>query len=73
MEHPVPMSWPQEPEFDGGTMAFFHIDWKCPTDGALAVVITPQTPVPTGFDWRQWTGRREQSASAAAEAKLADR
>jgi hypothetical protein len=70
MGHRVPDGWPQEPELDGGTLVFFHIDWHLVPGKPLEFRITQQTPEPTGFDWRGWVGRSEESARPVGEARL---
>jgi hypothetical protein len=73
MGEPVPRTWPAEPEFDGGTIAFFHIDWHYEPGSPLVPVLTPQTPEHTGFAWQQWVGRRAESELPTGTAKLTDR
>jgi hypothetical protein len=68
--HPVPDSWPDEPELDGGTLAFFHVDWQLAADETIELSITQPTPEPTGFDWRQWVGRDAEDAKPIGEARL---
>ena len=70
MEHRVPDSWPQEPELDGGTLAFFHVDWRLLPGKPVELRITKQTPEATGFDWRGWVGRSEEAAGPVGEARL---
>jgi FtsP/CotA-like multicopper oxidase with cupredoxin domain len=70
MEHAVPESWPQEPELDGGSLAFFYIDWRWAEGKTVEVQITPRTPEPTGFDWHGWVGRPEESVEPVGAARL---
>lgn len=69
MEHPVPKNWPQEPELDGGTLAFFHIDWNLTPGRPVEFEISPRTPEPTGFDWRTWVGRSDEYEDPIGEAR----
>jgi hypothetical protein len=73
MGEPVPRTWPSEPEFDGGTIAFFHVDWHDEPGSPFTPVLTQRTPELTEFDWRQWVGRRAEAESPVGMAKLADR
>jgi hypothetical protein len=73
MNHRVPDSWPDEPEFDGGTMAFFHIDWQYKLGKPFRPIISQQTPEHTGFDWPTWIGREEESTQAVGKPRLMDR
>lgn len=54
MGEPVPKGWPKSMEYDGGTIAFFHIDWRHQPGEPLGLTITQKAPPePTGFNWRE--------------------
>ncbi|MHC4201399.1 MAG: hypothetical protein ACYSU0_15520, partial [Planctomycetota bacterium] len=70
----APKGWSDAPEFDGGTVAFFRIDWRYAPGEPFHPVATQETPREhTGFDWRRWIGRPEQSAKPVGKARLVDR
>lgn len=72
--HRVPQSWPKEPEFNGGSIAMFHVDWQYQPGTSFQPVLTQHTPPEhTGFDWREWIGRTEPSEKPMGEARLVDR
>jgi len=74
MGHRVPDTWPKEPEFNGGTIALFHVDWRYEPGTPCQLAIAQQRPPShTGFDWREWVDRRKQSERPLGEARLADR
>ena len=74
MGHRMPESWPKEPEFNGGSIAFFHVDWQYQPGTPFQPVITHQRPPEhTGFDWREWIRRTEPSEKPVGEARLVDR
>jgi len=52
--HPPPPSWPRTPEYAGGVLAYFEIDWET-TGGSLRASVRHLKPtVGTGFDWAAW-------------------
>jgi len=74
MRRPVPATWPQEPEFDGAAIGFFHIDWRWQPGGPLVAAITQHRPPGhTDFGWREWVCRISGSFEPFGEARLADR
>ena len=74
MGHRMPEAWPKELEFAGGAIAFFHVDWQYEPGTPLQTAITQERPPGnTGFDWREWVGRKEPSESPVGEPRLVDR
>ncbi len=52
-----PESWPTEPEYDGGILAYFDVKWRRVDSKKNAEIITCEHVVPqrsTGVDWRRW-------------------
>jgi len=74
MGHRMPEAWPKELEFAGGTIAFFGVEWHYgPGTPFQPEIKQKRPPGHTGFDWREWVGRKEPSESPVAEPRLADR
>jgi len=70
--HHPPKSWPREPEYAGGILAYFEIDWEN-ADGSLRATVRHLKPtVATGFDWAAWVRRASDNASTATF-RLSDR
>ena len=52
----APKSWPSEPEFNGGILAYLEVSWTRTSDGTLGVDVQHLPPSnATGFDWEQWS------------------
>lgn len=69
--HPVPKRWPKEPEFNGGILTFFQIDWQVRAGQATVATCTNVIPdAPTGFDWKSWVGREKQTDAPKAPARV---
>ncbi|WP_146520399.1 hypothetical protein [Stieleria varia] len=50
-----PSSWPKEPEWAGGILAYCEIGWeKLPRDSCRGTVRFKAPPTATGFDWKEW-------------------
>lgn len=73
MGHPVPKQWPQQPEHAGGTLAFFHVDWRQAEGRPVHLEIAQEIPPHTGFDWEAWSGRYAKDERVRAPSKLTDR
>ena len=56
LESSAPDSWPDTPEFNGGTLAYFAIHWSIDGDGRVSIVkaINKIPPAATGVDWPTW-------------------
>lgn len=56
-----PSSWPKEPEYAGGALAWFEIDWQRDADGNWHTKIRNTAPPGnTGFDWARWVANRQR-------------
>lgn len=50
-----PSSWPKEPEYAGGALAWFEIEWRREADGTWHMrTRSAAPPGNTGFDWARW-------------------
>ena len=71
---PPPKDWPQEPEYAGGILAYFEVDWAMDAAGHPQVRIQQLVPRRgTGFDWARWALQTLASPDAHSTAKLSDR
>jgi hypothetical protein len=70
--HPAPKTWPKQQEFNGGTLAFFEIDWRHRSEGTSDMTVSQKVPPHTGFDWREWVGRKKRSETPVGKANLVD-
>jgi hypothetical protein len=69
----LPATWPKEPEFAGGILAYFEIDWRTNLSGGFEINIQQRTPrYATRFNWEQWMEKTRASADSQATAKLND-
>jgi hypothetical protein len=69
-----PASWPKEPEYAGGILAFFEARWAKGVEGRPEIGIIPMMPRhATGFDWQRWALRTLASPDSKRTAKLSDR
>jgi hypothetical protein len=67
-----PGTWPDEPEWAGGILAYFEIDWLQSPDGVRRGTVQPKRPTQsTRFDWKSWV--EESPAESGAMARLSDR
>jgi hypothetical protein len=74
MGHRVPKGWPDAPEFDGGAVAFFRVDWHyAPGQPFSPVAVQEVPPGNTNFDWKRWIARPEEAAKPGAKARLSER
>ena len=71
----VPTGWPKTPEFAGGILAYFDIDWELKPNHPCKIEIHQRTPPPrgTGFDWSRWAVHPPSHDSAEGPVKLTDR
>lgn len=50
-----PSSWPKEPEYAGGALAWFEVEWRRESDGSWQTKTSNAVPPGnTGFDWAGW-------------------
>ena len=56
LDSPPPRNWPDEPEFNGGILAYFtiRIDADENGDGPIIEAAFEQPTASTGIDWEQW-------------------
>lgn len=67
----LPRDW-DYPEFAGGTLAYYEIDWD--TDARPVAKLSIRTLPPpngTGFDWRSWANRPRGATRTRAVPRLA--
>ena len=68
---PVPPGWPKVPEFNGGILKYFRIDWTSdPARGCMYAVREEMPPTSTRFDWKQWLNRKSEDSEPEARAQL---
>ncbi len=69
----TPPGWPDAPEFAGGVLAYFEIEWD--PEAAQERRLTMRQTIPrqgTGFDWARWVSRTKLATNWTATARLAD-
>lgn len=70
---PVPPGWPKDPEFNGGILKYFRIDWtSTPVQGCTYELREETPPTSTHFDWKRWLNRKSEDAEPEARARLGD-
>ena len=70
---PVPRGWPKEPEFNGGILKYFRIDWTShPVRGCTFEMREETPPTSTRFDWKQWLNRKSEDSDPEAHSRLSD-
>ncbi len=70
---PVPRGWPKQPEFDGGILAFFRVDWlNQPGQRCQFGITQGMPPENTRFDWKQWMNRPTKDSEVEASPRLAE-
>ncbi len=68
-----PRTWPKDPEWAGGILAYFEVDWKTPSGHGCQCVGRHEKPVAsTGFDWINWVKRPPGSDASRARVRLSD-
>ena len=69
-----PRDWPRAPEYAGGILAYFDVDWAlAPGDRCEVSVQMKVPPRATGFDWPRWAKEARQLDGVESTAKLSDR
>jgi hypothetical protein len=72
--HLVPRSWPQTPEYAGGILSYFELDWEqSPGRPLRANIRNTKPPAATGFDWERWVRRPPESHRSTATFRLSNR
>ncbi len=68
-----PKTWPQDPEYAGGILAYFEVQWAFGRNGVPKVTVQQTKPIRgTGFDWKRWGNRARASDGSKASARLSD-
>ncbi len=68
-----PPNWPQAPEFAGGILAYFEVEWSPKRDSGWTVRLQQARPKQaTGFDWEGWVARTKAAADPASTRKLTE-
>jgi len=68
-----PPNWPLAPEFAGGILAYFEVEWSPKPDGGWAVQLRQARPKQaTGFDWEGWVARTKAAADPASTRRLTE-
>lgn len=73
MKHSIPDDWPDAPEFNGGILNFFYIDWHLDNKDKLNLDVKTMIPdANTDFDWESWVMRYDERDAASAKPVLSD-
>lgn len=68
-----PASWPKKPEYAGGILAFFEVNWSFPQTNLCQIQMTQCIPRDsTGFNWERWAKRTRIITNSFSTAKLFD-
>jgi hypothetical protein len=68
-----PRFWPKEPEYAGGILAYFELDWNLAPDGRCEIDCRQRRPTQgTGFDWKEWVALTQISDDPKKTARLSD-
>lgn len=68
-----PASWPKTPEFAGGILAFFELEWNLsPNDRCMASIRHTAPKQGTGFNWVRWVNQTKASADPNRTARLSN-
>lgn len=71
--HRPPPTWPRSPEYAGGILAYFEIDWET-ADGSLRASVRQLKPTTgTGFNWRAWVRPGPSGNESTAVFRLSNR
>ena len=69
----LPKTWPQEPEYAGGILAYFETEWSCTSGNERRVKLQHMLPQrATGFDWKQWALQAREWDDPKKTARLSD-
>lgn len=68
-----PPSWPKTPEYAGGALAYFELQWDLTSEPGREVAVRQLAPRRgTGFDWEEWASRTRAAPVPSSTAKLSD-
>lgn len=71
--HRPPPTWPRSPEYAGGILAYFEIDWET-VDGSLRASVRHLKPTTgTGFNWPAWVRPGASGHESTAVFRLSNR
>lgn len=66
----LPEAWPKVPEFAGGILAYFELQWNLHAEPGQQLKLRQLLPKRgTGFDWEEWALRTRAQASQAGTSK----
>jgi hypothetical protein len=69
----LPEAWPKAPEFAGGILAYFELQWDLKAEPGRQLSLRQVVPKrSTGFDWEQWAPRTRAARESKSTAKLSD-
>jgi hypothetical protein len=70
----VPDVWPKEPEFAGGILGYFELQWDLVAANGPGFTLHQLAPKrSTGFDWATWTKTTLAAANSQTTARLSNR
>jgi hypothetical protein len=73
MEAKPPAAWPKTPEFAGGILAYFEIQWDLKKSRGHEIGIRQLVPrASTGFEWERWASRTRAARDSKSTAKLSN-
>ena len=73
MEAKPPAAWPKAPEYAGGILAYFEIQWNLKESHGHKIGIRQLVPKSsTGFEWERWAPRTRAARDSKSTAKLSD-
>ena len=61
LDYSPPSAWPSEPEFDGGILSYFSLEWRRLDDGRIEIFQCENTSphASTGVEWEEWTAKHQ--------------
>jgi|GEM_PF-1249205 len=68
-----PPSWPRTPEYAGGILAYFEMDWEMAGGSLRAAVRHLKPTAATGFDWAAWVRPAPGGDASTASFRLSNR
>ncbi len=69
----LPEAWPKAPEFAGGILAYFEVQWDLKAKPGQEISVRQLVPKQsTGFDWERWAPRTRAARDPKITAKLSD-
>jgi hypothetical protein len=66
-------AWPKAPEFAGGILAYFELQWDLKAEAGQELSLRQLVPKrSTGFDWERWAPRTRAAQNPKTTSKLSD-